>query len=228
MRSEVDTIFKAPMKWLTVESVTGYQTENVQSELYQHIKQRMGEVLPLTYQINQCGNIHCRENTHIDSTENKLKTKIDGVMKKISQVKGKRLHEFPEVSFLRIKTDDAEHTFNYSLLRNKAYKNVTSLLSDERKRNLQDIDHDSLTVLDWLAGSYPNFFFTVHIDNLENFVEHCLAVDNQESFDLLIERFGVRRTNPAFWKTADWFQQQYKIQRPLHSGLYDLSRYSNL
>jgi hypothetical protein len=228
MRTEVGTIFKAPMKWLTVDAVTGYQTDNVQAELYQHIKQRVGGVLPLTHQINQCGNSSCAENTRIDATENKLKTTIDGVMRKISLVKGKRLHEFPEVSFVRITTDDAEHTFNYSLLRNKAYKNVTSLLSDERKRNLQDIDHDSLTVLDWLAGSYPNFFFTVHVNNLESFVEHCAAVDNRESFDLLVERFGVRRTSPAFWETADWFQQRYKIQRPLHSGLYDLSRYSNL
>lgn len=228
IRSELDVLFDAPMEWLNVESVIGYQTDNVQSELYQHIKQRLGDVLPQAYKINQCGNKNCSEIINTDLAANKLKTQIDAAMLKISDIKGKRLHGFPEVSFVQVTTDDPELSFSYSLLRNKAYKNVTSLLSDERKRNQQDIEHDSLTVVDWLVGSYPNFFFTVHINDMDSFIEFCTSINNQKSFDRFIERFGVRRTSSAFWETADWFQQQYKTQRPLHSGLYDLNRYSNL
>lgn len=125
-------------------------------------------------------------------------------------------------------TDDPEQSFAYTIIRNKAYKNVVSLFSDERKRDLEDIEKDSLTVVGWLAGSYPNFFFTIHANDIDSFVEHCSAIVSQEDFDNLVERFGVRRTNPLFWETADWFQAQYKQQRPVHSGLYDLSRYSNL
>jgi len=228
MRSELDSIFKAPMEWLTIESVTGYQTKNVQTELYQHIKQRMGNLLPSAYQINQCGNKSCKQKVNTNLNNYKLKIQIDNTMKKISRIKGKRLHEFPEVSLVRIITDDPEQSFSYSLLRNKAYKNVISLLSDERIRDMQDIEQDSLTVVDWLVGSYPNFFFTVHINDIDHFIKQCTSIKDQESFERFVERYGMRRTNPEFWETADWFQQQYRKQRPLYSGLYDLSRYSNL
>jgi len=228
MRSELDVLFKAPTDWLKVKSVIGYQTVDVQSELHQHIKQRLGNLLHTADHINRCGNSNCNKNSDTDTKFNPLKLKLDNAMKALSSIKGARLHAFPEVSFVRITTDNPEQSFSYSLLRNKAYKNVTSLLSDERNRDSQDIENDTLTVVDWLAGSYPNFFFTVHIDNIDRFIEHCTSINNQESFNDFIERFGVRRTSPAFWDTADWFQQQYKKQRPLYSGLYDLSRYSNL
>ncbi|HHJ35044.1 MAG TPA: isomerase [Gammaproteobacteria bacterium] len=228
MRSELDTIFKAPMEWLNVESVIGYHTDDVQLELYEHIKQRMGDGLSHSYQINQCGTKDCRQTTNRTVKNNELKIKIDNAMETIDDLKGKRLHNFPEVSFVRVITDDPERSFSYSFIRNKAYKNVSSLLSDERKRDQQDIEHDDITVVDWLAGSYPNFFFSVHIDDIDDFIQYCMSVNDQKSFDRFIERYGVRRTDPAFWKTADWFQDQYKTQRPLHSGLYDLSRYSNL
>jgi len=220
-RSELDIFFKAPMDWLKVEAVIGYQTNDVQSELYAQLKQRMGKVLPRANNINQCGNTHCPK-------DNRQKARLNKAMQKISGLHGKQLHTFPEISLVRVITDSPEQSFAYTLIRNKAYKNVISLFSDERKHNLQDIEKDSLTVTNWLAGSYPNFFFNVHISDIENFVEHCMAIKSQQDFDRFVERFGVRRTSPRFWETADWFQAQYARQRPLSSGLYDLSRYSNL
>jgi len=228
IRAELDALFKAPMDWLKVESIIGYQTNNPKTELHQHINQRIGPLLQTADNINQCGNKDCLNIVNTNPDTDDLKSKIDNAMQKLSHIKGKRLHDFPEVSFVRITTDNPNLSFNYSLIRNKAYKNVTSLLSDERKRNLQDIENDSLTVTNWLVGSYPNFFFTLHVDEIDRFIEYCTSINNQNSFDHFVEQFGVRRTNPAFWETADWFQQKYKKQRPLHSGLYDLSRYSNL
>jgi len=223
MRAELDVFFKAPMSWLNVESVTDYATQDVQSELYAHIKQRQGGLLAQASRINRCGNIDCSKQL-TDITKNK----IDASMNKLTNIRGSALHALPEVSFVRVLTDDPEQSYSYSIIRNKAYKNVVSLLSDERDRNLQDIEKDSLTVVDWLLGSYPNFFFRVHEKDLDRFVEHCSKLDKQQDFDALIKRYGIRRTNPQFWQTADWFQAQYKLQRPLYSGLYDLSRYSNL
>ncbi len=228
MRSELDSIFKAPMKWLNVESVIGYQTDNVQSELYNHIKKYMGNLLTNNRHINQCGAVQCNKKNSIDAQMLKLKQKIDYEMNKISKIKGNNLHDFPEVSFVRITTHKPEQSFVYSLMRNKAYKNVTSFLSDERKRTQQDIANDSLTVVNWLAGNYPNFFFNVDINDLNKFIEQSTHLKKQQDFDVLVKQFGIRRTNPIFWETADWFQQQYKKQRPLHSGIYDLSRYANL
>ena len=221
IRSELDVLFKAPMDWLNVDVVTGYQTDDVQSELLSQLKLRLGNVLPQASNINQCGYTHCPKN-------NSRKMQLDEAMQKIARLRGKQLHAFPEISFVRVVTDTPEQSFAYTLIRNKAYKNVISLFSDERKRNLQDIEKDSLTVIDWLAGSYPNFFFTVHINDINNFVENCTAINNQQDFERFVKHYGVRRTSSQFWETADWFQAQYAQQRPLSSGLYDLSRYSNL
>ena len=223
MRTELNTLFKAPIDWLNVESVTGYQTEDAQTELYQHIQQQLADTLRRDNNINHCGSYVCPE-----KTDEETRSLVENAMQKIASVQGEQLHYFPEVSFVRVATDDPEKYYIYSLIRNKAYKNVVSLLSDENKRNSADIDKDSLTVVDWLAGSYPNFFFDVNINDIDKFAAHCAAIDGQKSFDSFVERFGVRRTSPLFWKTADWFQLQYKKQRPIHSGLYDLSRYSNL
>ena len=223
MRSELDDLFSAPMKWLSVETVTGYKTDDVQAELYQYLSDRLDSALEEANDINQCGHISCSK-----QALNNKKQKIDAAMKKLMELKGRQLHLFPEVSFVRVITDDNKASFAYTMMRNKAYKNVTSMLSDERKRDQQDIDKDTLTVVDWLLGNYPNFFFVVHEKDLYEFVEHCHTYRGQDDFDALIERYGIRRTNTDFWGTADWFQDQYKIQRPLHSGLFDLSRYSNL
>lgn len=223
IRSELDILFKAPMDWLQVDAVHGYKTEAVQSELYRHIKTRMGGLLQRQEMINLCGRTNCaRDNSYA------IKVKADKSMQKIAGMTGIQLHDFPEVAFVRVVTDDPEASFVYTIMRNKAYKNVMSLFSDERERVLDDIEQDSLTIVDWLAGSYPNFFFSVHEKDLETFVTHCTQVKNSKDFDELVERFGIRRTSPAFWKTADWFHAQYARQRPVQSGLYDLSRYGNL
>jgi len=223
VRSELDELFKAPLDWLNVESVTDYQTEDVQAELFQHINLRLTDVLRQDDSINHCGNSRCPE-----MSEESQRARTDEALYKIAGIHGKNLHAFPEVSYLRVVTDDPEISYMYSLIRNKAYKNVVSLLSDERERDLQDVEKDSMTVINWLAGSYPNFFFTIDIKDVDKFVAHCTEIETQESFDSFVERYGVRRTNPLFWETVDWFQEQYARQHPLRSGLYDLSRYSNL
>ena len=38
-------------------------------------------------------------------------------------------------------------------------------------------------------------------------------------------RYGINRSDPHFWETYDWFQQQQREADPLHAGLYDLNRY---
>jgi hypothetical protein len=40
-------------------------------------------------------------------------------------------------------------------------------------------------------------------------------------------RFGIRRTHEDFWKHADWFNDYYRRDQPLASGIFDLNRYLN-
>jgi len=39
--------------------------------------------------------------------------------------------------------------------------------------------------------------------------------------------YSVRRTNPEFWELADWFQDEFKQNKPVLSGLFDPNRFLN-
>ena len=87
--------------------------------------------------------------------------------------------------------------------------------------------NDTLTVLDWLEGSYPNFFFLVDLERIEEFGERYQAIRSRDDYERFVALFGVRRTNQGFWEQADWFHQQYAREQPVLSGLFDLNRYRN-
>jgi hypothetical protein len=148
-------------------------------------------------------------------------------METITRIQGANLHAFPDVAFVRVTMNNPKTDQAYTLVRNKAYRNVSSFLADERKRDRSDIDQDTMTVVKWLEGSYPNFFFSVPVSEIEKFTEHCASVRTRKDFEAFVDRYGVRRTNPAFWELADWFQDTLALKQPVKAGLLDLNRYQN-
>ena len=147
-------------------------------------------------------------------------------MQRVAAMRGTVLAAFPEVAFVRVRLDeDPDKDLAYTVIRNKAYKNVASMFEDEEDNELRDFSNDSLTIVDWLEGAYPNFFFSVGIDEIERFADQYAALQDREDFEVLASIYGLRRTNTAFWDTADWFQDQYLREEPIQAGLLDLSRY---
>ena len=234
IRSNVKKYFKTHEEWLKVESVTGFQTDDPQQELYQYIKQRLSHLTHQSDLINRCGK-SCTGNRQDQPLKNIHSTNsvdtVNKAMEKIAQMKGEKLHALADVSFVRITSEKSEHhsgqNLAYSLIRNKAYKNVTSFLADERERNRADIKKDTMTVVNWLEGSYPNFFFSVDIDEVETFTKRCAAIRNHADYEKFVDRYGIRRTHPDFWKVADWFQRQIEKEKPVSSGVFDFNRYLN-
>ncbi len=221
-RSTIDELFSAPQAWLSTEAVTGYQTDDPQQELYQRIKTRVATVAQAADGMNRCGHHRCATVEEKDA-----RTKAALAMEKVAQLQGKKLAAFPDVAFVRIKMDNFQEDFSYTLIRNKAYKNVTSFLADERERNRVDVDADSMTVVKWLEGAYPNFFFSVALSEIEEFARHCASIRNQAEYKKFVDRYGVRRTHPEFWQMADWFQSEAARNKAVLSGLFDLNRYHN-
>ncbi len=219
-RRAIEELFSAPQAWLQTESVTGYQTDDPQGELYRHLKGRLSAVLQQTQAMNRCGKTECG-NRDTDSA------RADSAMQKIARLQGENLHAFPDVAFVRVKTGRAEGDLAYTLIRNKAYKNVTSFLADERERDRSDIRQDTMTVVNWLEGSYPNFFFSVALSDIDDFTQRCATIRNHDDYEQFVNRYGVRRTHPEFWALADWFQDLQARRKPILSGLFDLNRYQN-
>ena len=85
----------------------------------------------------------------------------------------------------------------------------------------------TLTVLPGLEGSYPNFFFVVPAKEIESFAERFVAIRNRDDYERFVALYGVRRTNPGFWREADWFQARYATLEPREAGIFDLNRYRN-
>ena len=221
-RSTIDELFSAPQAWLSTEAVTGYQTDDPQRELYQRIKTKLAGATQPADAMNRCGNNRCEKT----ATEDAI-TKADAAMAEVAKLQERDLEVFPDVAFVRIETDNPQQDFAYTLIRNKAYKNVTSFLADEHERDRADIDADSMTVTNWLEGTYPNFFFSVALSEVDRFAKHCAAIRSQDDYKQFVEQYGVRRTDPRFWQMADWFQEESARNRPTLSGLFDLNRYHN-
>ena len=77
-------------------------------------------------------------------------------------------------------------------------------------------------------GSYPNFFFEAPAAELDAFASALLAVAGEADLEGFVERYGVRRTDPHFWETADFLREDLSRANPREAGVYDLGRYGNL
>ena len=208
--------------WMDEDIVTGYKTSDPKLELFQKFENSLAPGIVKRDEINRCTDMDCVWTWQDEKKE------ADIAMRKIATIQGFLLAVFPDVSFVRVLTgEDAEDDIAYTIIRNKAYKNVTSIFSNEDDTENRDYSHDSLTVVDGLEGSYPNFFFEVHIDDIEEFTQSFTDLETHEDYETLIGSYGIRRTNEKFWTTADWFQAKYQNQNPILAGLFDLNRYQN-
>jgi hypothetical protein len=209
--------------WMAKDVVTGYVTSDPQREFYQHMERKLAKVLGNSDTINRCDQPPCHaKGAGAD------KRRADEAMHRIAATRGGVLAAFPDVTFIRVtRNRKPANDLAYTVIRNKAYKNVTSMFQDEEDSETRDYSKDSLTVVDWLEGSYPNFFFVVDVDEIDRFADDYVSLKTEDDFERLVSRYGTRRTNPGFWSTADWFHDAYRRDQPIQAGLFDLNRYQN-
>jgi len=208
--------------WMDVELVTGYQTAQPLQELYQHLAARLG---PLSKPAiaRPCVGTEC------DSEARQAAIlRADRAISKLSRMYGKIVEFLPDVAFVRVELGGApEADLAYTLLSDKSYDNVSSMFSEHKLGDRRDASGDRQTILPWLEGSYPEFFFVVPLADVDNFVARYEGIRNRDDYERFTARFGVRRTNTAFWKAADWFNAQALREQPQRAGIFDLNRYQN-
>lgn len=129
----------------------------------------------------------------------------------------------PEAAFLQILPAKGEPQ-SYSLLHNRAHSNNAQLFGEE-DRLLPD--EDTLTVARGFIGAYPNMFFQINERELPAFAGAIAELSSASDYTALVERFGVRRTAPWFWKLSDSLNAEYRAEHPVEAGLFDLNRYEN-
>jgi hypothetical protein len=149
---------------------------------------------------------------------------LERELSKLSGRHGEFIHPLPDVAFLRV-TRPNQPGLAYTIVRNRAHQNVSFILLENF---FVDPKHDTLHVMRGFAGSYPNFFFVVRLDEAREFLQRMLALrDGDGSFAGFVTRFGVRRGDPRLWTTLDWFHDKFYTDDPIRAGLFDINRYEN-
>ncbi|NOQ90055.1 MAG: isomerase [Gammaproteobacteria bacterium] len=207
---------------LNKEFVTGYQTDNPQLELYQQLEQYFGPLSGDGDYINRCLTDKCKPKVDKDIL------RVDKAMQQAAKMDGLIVRVLPDVAFVRVQMGDVpEEDLAYTMIVNKSYKSVTSMFANESLDDRRDYKNDTQTVVRWLEGSYPDFFYVIELNDIEHFVKEYNAMESRQQYEEFVARYGLRRTSEDFWKHADWFNQQYAREQPILSGIFDLNRYQN-
>jgi hypothetical protein len=184
-----------------------YRTNDPLAELYGLLQKRLARVMSHRYDVTTRG----------------LSPQAARSLERLASLQGKAVTNLPESSFLTVVTPQgAEH--HYTLLRNSAHLNVSTLFEEAKNRVP---DEDTLTLVDGFLGSYPNAFFRVTSNEIPDFVASVAHLSDEASYAELMGRYGIRRTDARFWQQSDSLYAAYRKGWPIEAGLFDYGRYEN-
>jgi hypothetical protein len=105
---------------------------------------------------------------------------------------------------------------------NRWHNNVAFLLGEDKRL---DPLKDNMDFVPGMIGSYPNFFFDIHQDDIPDFIDLIQFFDAGETSRARLAKYGINRSDDRFWETYDWFQKRFDEEEPVRGGLLDLNRY---
>lgn len=216
----ISRYFDAPFYSAAYETGVQYQTGNYKKEFFDQIRLTLGKAAGNKDILNRCEQEVC-----VRQGQSPLQMEVDAAMRKLANLKGHELDILPEMSLVRVRSQQENTDLVYTLLLNKALKNVAVMVAENLRR---EPELDTLTVFPGFLGSYPNFFFNVEKEKLSEFVEAIRNARTSKDKEDFYSKFGIRRSNPEIWQYTDWFNTQHKKYRNLNAGFFDLNRYHNL
>jgi hypothetical protein len=78
-----------------------------------------------------------------------------------------------------------------------------------------------------LVGAYPNAFYRVDRKQLPDLVTAISTLASEADYAALVDRFGVRRSDPAFWAHSDDLFAAFETLSPVEAGRFDYNRLEN-
>ncbi|MEZ8104352.1 fatty acid cis/trans isomerase [Vibrio cortegadensis] len=189
------------------ESSEIYKTDDPKSELYDKIVNHLKPVLNDRYDIVDTG--------FTSSNEAQLQS--------IDKIKGAGLLPLPQITMLMITSDGGDDQL-FTLLRNNAHQNISSLFDEKSNR---DPKHDSLTLVRGVIGSYPAAFWSLEESQIPELVKRLKNLKSEQDYIKLLDRFAIRRSSDKFWPFSDRVHAWYKQNQPTEYGLLDYNRFEN-
>ena len=129
---------------------------------------------------------------------------------------------FPEMMALRIDSKDKEPSFFTLVL---DWNLVSQYSIAGTLYHAPEKGKDKVTIYRGVAGNYPNFIFRIDEADIMEFAETLTAVDGMAAFLAVVDRWGVRRTNPEFWSVVHSITDYRARTRPREEGIVDVNRY---
>jgi hypothetical protein len=198
-----------------------YRSADPMRELFEQLLARSPAVAGPPDLLNRCQAPPC---DRADATPEERAA--ERALERLAAVKGPWVRLLPEVSLLRVRADaPGGRDLVYALVHNAAHTNVAFMFGEDERRLPAD---DTVTVVRGHFGSYPNFFFEAPASEIEALASALLAVASEADLERFVERYGIRRTDPRFWETADFLREDLRRANPAEAGVYDLGRYGNL
>ena len=184
-----------------------YKTDHPQSELLDLMSQLMSGIKDQGYDIN----------------ESNTSDKYLHEMNILSAMPNAAIQHLPDVTFLSI--EDTKGNLNsFTLLRNKAHTNVASLFNE--KSSLLP-DKDTLTIVNGFLGAYPNAFWHVSDQRLNELVNDANRINSVHDYAKFMTNYGVRRTAADFWQHSDKLHANFNKIAPIDYSLFDYNRLEN-
>jgi hypothetical protein len=125
------------------------------------------------------------------------------------------------VLYVRVRDYQGKDRF-ISIVINRWHDNVNSLFFEKKRL---DPSKDTMDFHTGQIGSYPNYFLDVDAEDIPDFFDMLENFDASPEYVAKLEKYGVNRSDFAFWETYDWFQARANEADPIGSGLLDLNRY---
>ncbi|WP_340680314.1 fatty acid cis/trans isomerase [Paraglaciecola sp.] len=206
--SELTQFIENDINIFSQPSGISYQTKHPQAELYKLVKQHLSQVQPHAYRLQ-------------DSELNNHSITLLGELAKIAGLSAAIL---PEITMLMVESDKGKKSEIFTLIRNSAHYNVSSLFDEEDNR---DPAHDNVTLVHGLLGSYPNIFWRVNESDLPKLVAQAQQLKTEADYEALLDNFAVRRTAADFWQFSDKLNHTFRQHNPIESGWLDYNRLDN-
>ncbi|WP_430462947.1 fatty acid cis/trans isomerase [Thalassolituus sp. LLYu03] len=142
---------------------------------------------------------------------------------RINRIRGEAANLMPELSMIMLEDLHGDARM-FTLIRNSGHSNLTGLLYEEDNRLPEE---DYLTLVPGILGAYPSAYFRLSSFRLSDFATALTQLEDEGDYEALMDRFGVRRTDPHFWANSDDVQQWYQTHDPLNAGILDYNRLEN-
>lgn len=156
-----------------------------------------------------------------------LRGRFEGEARTVAATPAAFVRVFPDATLLRVRAEHgtSDEDLVYTVIRNRSHLNIDFMFLEQ---DYLAPAEDTLHVVRGIAVARPNLFLTVSAAELARFFDEWRALAPDDgSFRRFVDHYGVRRSEPRFWATADFFNAEFARVDPFDAGILDLLRYGN-